>query len=77
MEERDRRGTLGDLRPGRRLTRRAGGSARRSHDPVRTALYYVVGLDLTEIEGISDLTALTLISEIGPGVSQFATVKKF
>jgi transposase len=44
---------------------------------VRTALYYVVGLDLTEIEGISDLTALTVISEIGPGVSQFATGKKF
>src|SRR5215510_13718994 len=44
---------------------------------VRTALYYVVGLDLTEIEGISELTALTLISEIGPGVSQFATVKQF
>ena len=44
---------------------------------VRTALYYVVGLDLTEIEGISDLTALTLISELGAGVSQFATVKKF
>jgi hypothetical protein len=31
---------------------------------VRTALYYVVGLDLTEIEGVSELTALTLISEI-------------
>jgi transposase len=44
---------------------------------VRTALYHVVGLDLTEIEGVSDLTALTLISEIGPGVSQFASVKKF
>jgi transposase len=44
---------------------------------VRAALYYVVGLDLTEIEGISELTALTLISEIGPGVSRFATVKKF
>jgi transposase len=44
---------------------------------VRTALYYVVGLDLTEIEGISELTALTLISELGPGVSRFATVKKF
>src|SRR4051812_42565374 len=44
---------------------------------VRTALYYVVGLDLTEIEGLSELTALTIISEIGPGVSQFATVKKF
>jgi transposase len=44
---------------------------------VRAALYYVVGLDLTEIEGISELTALTVLSEIGPGVSRFATVKKF
>jgi transposase len=44
---------------------------------VRAALYYVVGLDLTEIEGVSDLTALTVISEIGPGVSRFATVEKF
>jgi transposase len=53
---------------------------RRASSPgfdVRTALYYVVGIDLTEIEGVSELTALTLISEIGPGVSQFATVKKF
>jgi transposase len=44
---------------------------------VRAALYYVVGLDLTEVEGISELTALTVISEIGPGVSKFPTVKKF
>jgi transposase len=44
---------------------------------VRTALYYVVGLDLTEIDGIGELTALTLISEIGPEVSSFATVKHF
>ena len=44
---------------------------------MRTALYYVVGLDLTEIEGLSELTALTIISEIGPEVSKFATVKKF
>src|SRR5688572_24640518 len=53
---------------------------RRANSPgfdVRAALYYVVGLDLTEIEGISELTALTVISEIGPGVSRFATVKKF
>src|SRR5262245_44018450 len=53
---------------------------RRANSPgfdVRTALYYVVGLDLTEIEGISELTALTVISEIGPGVSPFATVKRF
>jgi transposase len=44
---------------------------------VRTGLYYVVGLDLTEIEGISELTALTIIGEIGPEVSKFPTVKKF
>src|SRR5262245_38338274 len=44
---------------------------------VRTALYHVVGLDLTEIEGVSELTALTIISEVGPGVSRFASVKKF
>src|SRR4051812_13842874 len=53
---------------------------RRASSPgfdVRTALYYVVGLDLTEIEGVSELTALTVISEIGPGVSRFATVKQF
>jgi transposase len=54
---------------------------RRANSPgfdVRTALYYVVGLDLTEIEGVSELTALTLIGEIGPaGLSRFASVKRF
>lgn len=53
---------------------------RRASSPgfdVRAALYYVVGLDLTEIEGVSELTALTVISELGQGVSRFATVKKF
>ena len=44
---------------------------------VRTALYYVVGIDLTEIEGIAEMTALTIISELGPDVSKFATVKHF
>jgi len=54
---------------------------RRANSPgfdVRTALYYVAGIDLTEIEGVSELTALTLIGEIGPaGLSRFASVKKF
>lgn len=53
---------------------------RRANSPrfdVRAALYYVVGLDLTEIEGVSELTALTVVSEIGPGVSRFPTGKKF
>src|ERR1041384_7498792 len=57
-----------------------GRPKRRANSPgfdVRAALYYVVGLDLTEIEGGSELTALTVISEIGPGVSRLAPVKKF
>jgi transposase len=73
---------LGRMKSDRALPplKRKARPKRRVNSPgfdVRTALYYVVGLDLTEIEGISELTALTLISELGPGVSQFATVKKF
>ena len=43
---------------------------RRANSPrfdVRAALYYVVGLAPTEIEGVSELTALTVVGEIGPG----------
>jgi transposase len=53
---------------------------RKPNDPrfdVRTALYYVVGLDLTELEGISELSALTIISEIGCDLKKFASVKNF
>jgi transposase len=64
---------LPPLRPKARPKRRANSP----RFDVRAALYYVVGLDLTEIEGVSELTALTVISEIGPGVSRFATVEKF
>jgi transposase len=44
---------------------------------VRAALYYVVGIDLTEIEGMGALTALTIVSEIGTDLSKFATVQHF
>jgi transposase len=44
---------------------------------VWTALYDVVGLDVTALEGISALTALTVLSALGPGVSRCATVKQF
>ncbi len=44
---------------------------------VRTALYYVVGLDLTEIEGLDEMTALTIVSELGTDLSKFSTVKHF
>jgi transposase len=44
---------------------------------VRAALYYVVGIDLTEIEGLGALTALVIVSEIGTDLSKFATVQHF
>jgi transposase len=53
---------------------------RKPNDPrfdVRSALYYVVGLDLTEIEGSDEVTALTVISEVGVDLGKFATVKHF
>jgi transposase len=43
----------------------------------REALYYVVGIDLTELEGLSENTALALIGEIGTDMTKFATVKHF
>jgi transposase len=53
---------------------------RKPHDPqfdVRTALYYLVGVDLTAIEGIEELHALTLVSELGTDFSKWPTVKQF
>jgi transposase len=53
---------------------------RKPNDPrfdVRSALYYAVGLDLTEIEGIDEVTALVIISEIGVDLSKFETAKRF
>jgi transposase len=53
---------------------------RKPHDPrfdVRTALYYVTGVDLTAIEGIDELHALTLVSELGADFSKWPTLKQF
>jgi transposase len=44
---------------------------------VRAALYYVTGVDLTELDGIADVTALVVVSEIGLDMSRFPTVKHF
>ena len=62
------------------LKARPRSAGRKPNEPrfdVRAALYYVVGIDLTEIEGMGPMTALTIISEIGPAVPKFATVKHF
>ena len=53
---------------------------RKPHDPqfdVRTGLYYLVGIDLTTIEGIDEIHALTLISELGTDFTKWPTVKHF
>ncbi|MGH2350447.1 MAG: IS110 family transposase, partial [Chloroflexota bacterium] len=53
---------------------------RQPNDPrfeVRAALYYVTGVDLTELEGIADVTALVVVSEVGLDMSRFPTVKHF
>ena len=53
---------------------------KRPHDPgfdVRQALYLVTGVDLTAIEGIDEVHALTLVSELGCDLSQWPTVKHF
>ncbi|MFO0878986.1 MAG: transposase [Gemmataceae bacterium] len=50
------------------------------HDPrfdVRTALYHVSGVDLTAIEGIDEMHALTLISELGCDFTKWPSVKHF
>jgi transposase len=53
---------------------------RKPHDPrfdVRQALYYATGVDLTAIEGIDEVHALTLVSELGTDFSKWPTVKQF
>jgi len=53
---------------------------RKPHDPrfdVRTALYFATGVDLTAIEGIDALNALTLVSELGCDYTKWPTVKQF
>jgi transposase len=47
------------------------------HVPFRTELARVSGVDLTRIPGIDELTAHTVISEIGVDVSAFPTEKHF
>ena len=53
---------------------------RKPHDPafdVRAALYLMSGVDLTAIEGIDEINALTLFSELGTDFTKWPTVKQF
>jgi transposase len=69
-----RQSELPPLSPKRRVR------GRKPHDPrfdVRAALYYATGVDLTAIEGIDELHALTLVSELGTDFTKWPTVKHF
>ena len=62
------------------LPRKVRMRGQKPHDPgfdVRTALYYLTGVDLTALEGIDELHALTLISELGTDFTKWPTVKHF
>jgi len=62
------------------LAKREHVRGRRPHDPafdVRTALYLMLGLDLTALDGLDELSALTLISELGTDMAKWPTVKHF
>jgi transposase len=53
---------------------------KKPHDPgfdVRAALYYATGVDLTAVEGIDAVHALTLVSELGADFTKWPTVKHF
>ncbi len=44
---------------------------------LRQALYLTTGVDLTQVDGIGELTAQTFISEVGLDMSPWPTVKHF
>jgi hypothetical protein len=60
-------------------------TSRRNHKPGKNAvrfgarelLFRMAGVDLTQIEGISESTALVVLSEVGPDLSAFPTEKHF
>ena len=47
------------------------------HFDLRTALARWAGVDLTRINGLAVTSVLTVLSEIGPDLSRFASVKHF
>jgi transposase len=60
--------------------RRPSKPPRRKHIPqyaLRQYLYQITGVDLTQIDGIGEQTALTVVSEVGVDMSKWKTEKNF
>jgi transposase len=72
-------GYMPDLSDGQLLTS-TGKSTKRRNDlsfDGRAALFQMTGVDLTAIEGIEEVTALTIVSEIGIDMSRWENSHKF
>lgn len=73
-------GMLPDQTDGEPLAGTGKGSSRRRNDlhfDGRTALYRMTGVDLTAIEGIDELTALKVLSEIGTDMGKWSSASRF
>src|ERR1700747_561286 len=71
---------LADKSGGAALPPRPRQQKPRRHEPkfgARALLFRMAGVDLTAIEGISETTALVILSEIGTDLSRFPTEKNF
>ena len=69
-----------DKSKGAPLPARPKKQAPRRHEPrfgARALLFRMAGVDLTVIEGISETTALVVLSEIGTDLSRFSSEKNF
>lgn len=62
--------------PARKAGRSTHADQMAGHD-LRAALYPKLGVDLTAIEGIGTLTALVVLTEVGPDLSRFRSEKHF
>ena len=75
-----RLGRFDDRSDGGALANRRGANPRQSNAPrfdVRTHLYRMTRVDLTEIDGVEAYTALKVVSEIGTDTSRWPTAKYF
>jgi transposase len=73
-------GTLVDQSKGQPCPRRPRRRTKSVNEPafdLESAWYRMAGVNLTVLEGIDPNTALVLLSEVGPDVSRFPTVKHF
>jgi transposase len=73
-------GTFADQSQGRPRPSRQRRHTKKANEPVfdvGSALYRMAGVDLTVLEAIDPTTAMVLLSEVGPDVSRFPTVKQF